>query len=176
MTGHLVLSTLHTNDAASALPRLVNMDVPTFLIASTVNLIIAQRLVRKLCQHCITSFNIDAKGLKELGGSLDLSALHDGLVKVGAISDRFSSIKDVLFYRGKGCNQCGQEGYRGRIGIYEVLEMTPAIQELLLKKASAEQILQAARQAGMITMLEDGFLKAQAGVTSIEEVLRVATE
>lgn len=176
MTGHLVLSTLHTNDAATAIPRLLDMDVPAFLISSTVNVVIAQRLVRKLCQSCLTSYNLDNAALKELGKGLNLDELHTNLQKSGIISERYKTLKDVTFYRGKGCNQCGNEGYKGRIGIYEVLEITPAIQDLIMKHATADQILNAARNASMTLMLEDGFLKAQTGITSLEEILRVTTE
>jgi type IV pilus assembly protein PilB len=176
MTGHLVLSTLHTNDAATAIPRLLDMEVPAFLIASTVTVIIAQRLVRKLCPNCITSFNLNAAELKELTGSMNLEQFEQDLKKAGLLSDRYKGLQDVTFYRGKGCNQCGNEGYRGRLGIYEALEMTPAIQDLVMKHATSNEIIKTARAEGMLMMIEDGFLKAQTGVTSLEEVLRVTTE
>jgi putative peptidoglycan lipid II flippase len=176
MTGHLVLSTLHTNDAATAIPRLLDMEVPAFLIASTVTVIIAQRLVRKLCPSCLTSFNLTPAELKDLTGSLNLAQFEADLKKAGLLSDRYKGLQDVTFYRGKGCNQCGNEGYRGRLGIYEALEMTPKIQELVMKRATSDEIIKAARSEGMLMMIEDGFLKAQTGVTSLEEVLRVTTE
>lgn len=176
MTGHLVLSTLHTNDAATAIPRLLDMEVPAFLISSTVNVIIAQRLVRKLCQSCLTSYNLDNAAIKELGKGLNLDELHMNLKKSGILSEGYKTLKDVTFYRGKGCNQCGNEGYKGRIGIYEVMGISPAIQDLIMKRATADQIVTAARSEGMTLMLEDGFIKAQTGITSLEEVLRVTTE
>jgi len=176
MTGHLVLSTLHTNDAATAIPRLLDMEVPAFLIASTISVIIAQRLVRKLCPNCLTSFNLTPAELKDLAGGLDLVKLEEGLKAHGLLSSQYKGLHNVTFYRGKGCNQCGNEGYRGRMGIYEALEMTPTIQQLVMKRATANEIVTAARAEGMTMMLEDGFLKAQTGVTSLEEVLRVTTE
>ncbi len=176
MTGHLVLSTLHTNDAATAIPRLLDMEVPAFLIASTVTIIIAQRLVRKLCPNCLTSFNLTPEELKGLAGGIDLAKLEEGLKTRGLLSSRYRGLHDVTFYRGKGCNQCGNEGYRGRLGIYEALQMTPTIQQLVMKRATAEEIINAAKGEGMTMMIEDGFLKAQTGITSLEEVLRVTTE
>jgi len=175
MTGHLVLSTLHTNDAVSTLPRLLDMGVAPFLVASTTNLIVAQRLVRKICQNCITSYQLSAKNVEDLGKQLDLPALLKTLVKAGAITAN-QNMENLLFYRGKGCKQCSQEGYRGRVGIYEIFEITPTVSELILNRASAIELKKASHSQGMITLLEDGFLKAKNGITTIEEVLRVTKD
>ncbi len=176
MTGHLVLSTLHTNDAATALPRLDDMKIEPFLIASTVNIIVAQRLVRRICKNCIMSYKLTADMEKELKETFDIPELMKALAKHGAISSAKESLSSMLFYKGKGCKQCGNSGYKGRIGIYEVLEVTEKMGELILKRASAEEINKQAKEQGMITMLQDGFMKAKQGITTIEEVLRVTKE
>lgn len=176
MTGHLVLSTLHTNDAVGSLPRLLDMGVAPFLVASTTNVIIAQRLVRKICQNCITSYQLTKKQVEDLALQLDLGSLMKTLAKEGAVMSQSQGMETMLFYRGKGCKQCGQEGYKGRLGIYEVLEITHEISALILDRASAADIRKVALQQGMLTMLEDGFLKAKNGTTTIEEILRVTKD
>ncbi|TSC77155.1 MAG: Type II secretion system protein E [Parcubacteria group bacterium Gr01-1014_31] len=176
MTGHLVLSTLHTNDAVTSLPRLVEMGVPSFLIGSTTNVIIAQRLVRKICQKCIYSYTLDQKGIKELEKALDLQSLIKVLEREKIITPGKQTVASLLFYRGKGCRECNQEGYKGRIGIYEVLEVTPEIQSLIIKNANADELFKAAIKQEMLSIMEDGFIKAKNGVTSVEEVLRVTQE
>ena len=158
LTGHLVLSTVHTNDAPSAPLRLLDMGVEGYLLASTVNVIIAQRLVRRLCPACITEFQPPKE-----------------------IIARFKQIlgKDISkqkFYKGKGCDKCSQSGYKGRVGIYEVMAMNEKIQQLTLEKTSVENIRKVAIEEGMQTMLEDGLDKIAAGTTSIEEVLRAVRE
>ncbi len=175
MTGHLVLSTLHTNDAVTAIPRLIDMKIPTFLIASTLNLIIAQRLTRKICKNCIESYKLDKETVKELEQQFDLDKLEKGLISQGFMAKE-QNIKSTLFYRGKGCQQCDNTGYKGRIGIYETLEMNEAISKLILTKAPREDLERAAIASGMTTVLQDGFIKAKNGVTTIEEVLRVTRE
>lgn len=176
MTGHLVLSTLHTNDAPTALPRLEDMNIPPFLIASTVNIIIAQRLVRKICSSCIMSYNLDKLTVKEIENQFNVAELMRMLAKEGIVSSAKEKLDSLLFYRGKGCKKCGSTGYKGRIGIYEALEMTPEISQLVLKKASSEDLMAEAIKNGMITMSQDGFIKAKNGITTIEEVLRVTKE
>ena len=176
MTGHLVLSTLHTNDAATALPRLDDMKVEPFLIASTTNVIIAQRLVRKICKNCIMSYNLNQETEKQLENHFNIEELKTALCKQGAMKSTKDKLSSLLFYKGKGCRQCDNSGYKGRIGIYEVLEITSGITELILKRASAEEINQKAKAEGMITMSQDGFLKAKQGITSIEEIIRVTQE
>ncbi|KKQ57564.1 MAG: Type II secretion system protein E [Parcubacteria group bacterium GW2011_GWA2_38_13] len=176
MTGHLVLSTLHTNDAITTLPRLCDMGIPSFLIANTTNIIIAQRLVRKICPKCIYSYTLDKKGVDELDKIINLKELVKTLEREKIISLEKQSLDKLLFYRGKGCKACNQEGFKGRIGIYEALEITPEISSLLVKKASNEELKIVAKKQSMISILEDGFIKAKNGVTTVEEILRVTKE
>ncbi len=176
MTGHLVLSTLHTNDAVGTLPRLLDMGVAPFLVSSTVNLIIAQRLVRKICQNCIASYQLTRKNIEDISTQLDLEALLANMTREGAISSTKQKMETMLFYRGKGCKQCNQEGYRGRIGIYEILEVDDKVANLILNRAPSQELLKAALDQGMLTMLDDGFIKAKCGITTIEEVMRVTRE
>lgn len=179
MTGHLVLSTLHTNSAAGTLPRLLDMGAEPFLVASTANVIIAQRLVRRLCPECRTAHTLDEKELKTLEASFDMDVILKLLKRTpqlkGAVGEK-DSWKNIKFYRPKGCEQCNNEGYRGRSGIYEVLEVTDDIGRMIIANASADELEQAARKSGMLTMTEDGFVKAVQGTTSIEEILRVTKE
>ncbi len=175
MTGHLVFATLHTNDSVTSLPRLVDMGVPRFLVAFTCNMIIAQRLVRKVCKECKQPYKISKAQLKELSDLYDIpkvtSAMqHDGFLEKGMTLDK------VDFYRGAGCKQCGDEGYKGRVGIYEVLEVSKPLQDLIAKNASNAEIIAQAEQEGMIGIVEDGFSKAIKGVTSLEEIMRVTKE
>lgn len=161
LTGHLVLSTLHTNDASTALPRLTDMGVEPFLVASTVNVIVAQRLLRKICEMCKTSLNIS---LEEISNNLpeDVIARH------------FGEKKEARLYKGEGCLVCHNTGYSGRVGVFEVLEVTGNIKKLIMQKADADVILkEAIKEYGMPTMLDDGLMKALKGLTTIEEVLRV---
>lgn len=176
MTGHLVLSTLHTNDAPSSLVRLSEMNVPSFLIATTTNLIVAQRLVRKICPHCIQSYTLTKKVIQDLEKQFDLRSVMTTLENEGVIQSAKSPIESLLFYRGKGCKQCNTSGYKGRIGIYETLVITKRIADLILNKASTNEIRKAALDEGMLTMLHDGFIKAKNGITTIEEVMRVTKE
>ena len=176
MTGHLVLSTLHTNSAAGALPRLLDMGIEPFLIASTVNDVIAQRLVRKICQDCKKTFKLDKKTLASLDKDFDLKRLLDVMKQAGAISSRATDISQVEFFQGEGCDKCGHTGYKGRLGIYEVLVMTPEVIKLVLGKASSNDIEAQAISVGMVLMWQDGFIKAHQGLTTIEEVLRVSRE
>jgi len=173
MTGHLVLSTLHTNDAATALPRLGDMGIEPFLIASTTNIIIAQRLVRKICKNCIMSYNLSKESEQELEKNFNIPELKKILVAEGAIKSADDPLSSMLFYKGKGCKQCSNTGYKGRIGIYEALEINEKIAELILKNSSSETINKAAKEDHMISMTQDGFLKAKTGITTIEEILRV---
>ncbi len=176
MTGHLVLSTLHTNDAVSTLPRLQDMGIASFLIASTTNLIIAQRLVRKICTDCIYSYNLSSDTVKELEMRYNIPSILNTLKKEKVIASSEVKLGELLFYRGKGCKRCNNSGYKGRIGIYEVLEISPEIQKLIMKKASSKELLDQAIAEGMLTLIEDGFIKAKNGITTIEEVLRVTKE
>ncbi len=175
MTGHLVLSTLHTNDAPGALPRLTEMGVANFLVASTTNLIIAQRLVRKICPHCIKSYTLTKKEVEDLGKQFNLKDITSFLIKQGEIEEGVG-VEEINFFRGKGCVKCGQKGYRGRLGIFEVLEVTDEMAEAILENKSKEEMYKLAMEQGMINMAQDGFIKAKRGVTTLEEVLRVTKE
>jgi type IV pilus assembly protein PilB len=179
MTGHLVLSTLHTNSAAATLPRLLDMGAEAFLVASTVNVIIGQRLVRKLCNECKSAYTLSEKEIKTLSESFDTDEILEVLKRApelkGIITEK-NIWKDVKFYHAKGCEQCNNEGYHGRIGIYEVLEMNEAIGKLITSNASSDEIDRKAKEDGMRTMAEDGFIKTAQGITSIEEVMRVTKE
>jgi len=176
MTGHLVLSTLHTNDAVSTLPRLQDMGIASFLIATTTNLIVAQRLVRKICPNCIYSYNLNKENIKELEQRYNLDSLLNTLVQEKIIDSVDIPLSELLFYRGKGCKQCNNNGYKGRIGIYEILEVTPAIQKLIMQKATDRELSEVAKKQNMLTLFEDGIIKAKNGITTIEEIIRVTKE
>jgi len=152
LTGHVVFSTLHTNDASGSLTRLLDMGIEPFLASSSVAAAIAQRLVRTICSRCKVPFSPPKEALQRIG--LDTN-------------------KEYTFYRGKGCKNCRESGYRGRTGIFEVLVVDDNIRELILRKASAEEIKKAAVKAGMKTLRDDGLLKVMEGKTSLDEVLRV---
>ncbi len=160
LTGHLVLSTLHTNDAATTLPRLIDMKIEPFLVASTVNVIIGQRLIRKICDMCKTSYTANEDELtKQLPGAI--------------IKKYFGEKKEIRLYKGAGCTLCHGTGYSGRIGLFEVLEVTKEIKKLITEKVDSDVILKHAIDEGMTTMLDDGLMKVAKGVTTIQEVLRV---
>src|SRR5215471_10696557 len=153
MTGHLVLSTLHTNDAPSTISRLMNMGVEPFLVATSVNLICAQRLVRRICSNC-----------KE-----ELQVPEQALIDAGYTAEEAKSTK---IYHGKGCTTCGKRGYKGRTGLYEVMEINDELRELILVGASALELKKKAIEQGMITLRRSGLIKVAAGQTTMEEVLR----
>lgn len=157
LTGHLVLSTLHTNDAPSTITRLVNMGIEPFLIASSVILIVAQRLVRKLCESCKKEQKIS----------------KETFLKLGFPEESFDSLK---IYEAQGCAECNQTGYRGRVALYEVMPIKDEIRELILTGASTNEIKKEAIKLGMLTLRHSGIRKIMAGITSIEEVLRVTVE
>ena len=173
LTGHLVLSTLHTTDAAGSIPRLIDMKAEPFLISSTLNCILAQRLVRRLCPEK-EKYALKDSEIKNLGKYCDLDRILKILKEEKIIKPR-DDFKDVVFYRPKTSRGC-PEGYRGRLGIYEVLSVTETIKELIVKRAASAQIQAQAQKEGMRLMVEDGFIKAAQGITSIEEVLRVIIE
>ncbi|MBI2013733.1 MAG: type II/IV secretion system protein [Candidatus Colwellbacteria bacterium] len=160
LTGHLLLSTLHTNDAATTLPRLLDMEIEPFLIASTVNIAIGQRLVRKLCNICKLKKELTEKELESLKETFPMEHLG----------------KSKIFYSPVGCKECSKTGYISRIGIHEVLEMTEAIRNAIVARASSAEIRRIAISEGMTTMLQDGINKAKEGITSLEEILRVIHE
>ncbi|MDP2736006.1 MAG: ATPase, T2SS/T4P/T4SS family, partial [bacterium] len=173
LTGHLVLSTLHTNSAAGALPRLIEMEVEPFLIASTLNVIVAQRLVRKLAEDK-EEYKLTPKALENLGSYCDLAKLEARLREEKIIKPKDTLAGTAFFKPKKGKEDEG--GYKGRIGIYEVLPVTESIKALVVQKATADQVQKQGVSEGMITMVEDGLMKAAQGITSIEEVLRVISE
>ena len=153
LTGHLVLSTLHTNDAPSTISRLMNMGIEPFLVATSVNLICAQRLVRRVCANCKEELEIPEQALIDAGFTPD-------------------ETKTTKIYHGKGCSTCGKRGYKGRTGLYEVMEINDEIRELILVGASALELKKKAIEQGMITLRRSGLIKAAAGLTTLEEVLR----
>ncbi|MFH1582198.1 MAG: GspE/PulE family protein [bacterium] len=173
LTGHLVLSTLHTTSAAGAIPRLVDMKAEPFLISSTLNLILAQRLVRKLAdtKEKYKLKDLEIKNLKKYCNLEKITEILRGEKLIGLKQ----GIENIYFYKPKA-SKSSPEGYKGRFGIYEVLPVTETIKELIVKEATTDQIEQQAQKEGMITMIEDGFIKAAQGLTSIEEVLRVIAE
>jgi type IV pilus assembly protein PilB len=178
MTGHLVLSTLHTNNAPTTLPRLIDMGVPPFLVAYTTNIVLAQRLVRKICQYCKKEYYLDKTAGDELGRVFDvkkISALFKANIPK-SYKDEGGDVEKIAFYKGEGCNRCGQTGYKGRIGIYEILEIDEELIKMINAHGTADDIQKYAREKGMITMLEDGLVKAKMGTTTISEVLRVTKE
>jgi type II secretion system protein E len=154
LTGHLVFSTLHTNDAPSAFTRLIDMGIEPFLVASSVEAVLAQRLVRTICKHCRVEQKVEKTYLRRIGFPED-------------------EIDTAKFYRGAGCEECRQLGYQGRMGIYELLILNEAIRPLILNRAAASTIAQKAMEQGMRTLRTDGWNKVKAGLTTIEEVLRV---
>ncbi len=173
LTGHLVLSTLHTTNAAGAIPRLIDMKAEPFLISSTLNIIIAQRLVRRLTPEK-EKYTLKEAELKNLANYCDLKRILQVLKEEKIIKGR-KTLKDVVFYRPKPSKE-HPEGYSGRMGIFEVLTITETIKELIIKRSSADEIQKQAQKEGMRTMVEDGFVKAAQGITSIEEILRVIME
>ena len=168
MTGHLVLTTLHANDAATTLPRLIDMDVEPYLVASTVNVIIAQRLVRKICPKCKASTKIDEDTLRIIKMNPSIEAM---IKKKG-----YEDLNKVYLYKGVGCTLCHNKGVIGRLGIFEVMEMNEKIKELVMKKKNADEINNLAREMGMSNLLEDGITKVLNGLTTLEEVIRVTKE
>ncbi|MEK7488116.1 MAG: ATPase, T2SS/T4P/T4SS family [Patescibacteria group bacterium] len=173
LTGHLVLSTLHTNSAAGALPRLIDMGVESFLIASTVNAILAQRLVRKLCPEK-EKYNLTKEQIKNLGEIFKLDDIIK-IMKREKIIAPDATWETIDFFKAKPSKET-PSGYKGRVGMYEVLEVSERVRDLILKKEPFPEIERVAREEGMVTMVEDGFIKAAQGYTSIEEILRVAKE
>lgn len=176
MTGHLLLSTLHTNDAITTLPRIVQMGVPSFLIASTTNLIMSQRLVRKTCLNCREEYKLDKKTVELLKKQFNIDTTLSKLEKLKIITSSQRNLESLTFYRGKGCSKCNHSGYKGRIGIYETLEITEEMANVILKNSNISELEKQAKAQGMLTMVEDGFIKAKNGDTTIEELVRVTKE
>jgi len=162
LTGHLVLSTLHTNDTAGALPRLTNMGVEPFLITSSINLILAQRLIRRICPKCKEEYKAPQKLIDQIKAELDK-------IPESNTKDRARIPAEIKLYHGKGCSECNH-GFKGRVGIYEAMTMNQEIEDMATTKRPADDIKDASIKAGMITMKQDGILKAVAGETTIDEV------
>lgn len=163
LTGHLVFSTLHTDSAAGALPRLIDMGAETFLLASTINATVAQRIARKICPHCKIEYIPPQEMVIEI---------RKGLGELMAPGDD----SQVKLFKGAGCDVCGHSGFLGRVGVYEVMPVTDSVSKLILQRADSTTIEAQAKKEGMITMKQDGYLKVLEGVTTIDEILRVAQE
>jgi len=158
LTGHLMLSTFHANDAATAVPRLLEMGIEPFLLSSTLELVIAQRLVRRICNHCRHSVNMS----------------HAKLEKILPRAKEFFPDKAVTLYKGDGCASCGNTGFKGRTAIFEFIRITPEMQELILRSPSSQQVWRLAHSQGGASLFEDGIEKVKNGVTTLEELIRVA--
>jgi type II secretory ATPase GspE/PulE/Tfp pilus assembly ATPase PilB-like protein len=193
LTGHLVLSTLHTNSAAAALPRLIDMGIEPYLIASVLQLVVAQRLPRRICPHCKKAYVAPQAVVDEISkvlGTIDRFNVVEYLqrkcraeeaqgvqeVSVKCPVDKGNGQHDVYLYKGEGCQQCGDTGYLGRIGIFEVLKVTEKIGRYIMENRGTAEIDRQAVKDGMITMIQDGYLKALEGITTIEEVMRVSRD
>jgi type IV pilus assembly protein PilB len=153
LTGHLVLSTLHTNDAASTITRMIDMGIEAFNVASAVNLITAQRLLRRICKSCKEPVEYPPEYLRAAGITPE-------------------EAEEVTFYRGRGCDECGHSGYRGRQGLYEVMAMSPTLRRMILQGASTAELQTQAIEEGMLTLRMDGMVKAKRGITTLEEVIK----
>lgn len=166
LTGHLVLSSLHTNDAATAIPRFMDMGVPPFLVSAVLNTVIAQRLVRRIHIDCIETYKPNPAYFAAIERELEISGVSAKQIAI-----------PKSFYRGRGCNACGGTGFFGRLGIYEVLNITEEVRKLIISESfSLDALRTVARSEGMTTMLEDGLRKVERGITTIEELLRVVRE
>ena len=198
LTGHLVLSTLHTNSAAAAIPRLLDMGIEPYLLSSTIRTVAAQRLPRKVCEHCIEAYQATPELVKQIQEELssipnfDIVQYLSRIANAGNNETEFNFVKrpsvfrppeigpdgqPVLYlYRGKGCDKCGGTGYSGRIGIFEVLDVNDKVSRMMMQTVTDKDVEKVGQEQGMLTMIEDGYLKALEGITTIEEVLRVSKE
>ena len=163
LTGHLVLSTLHTNNAIGVIPRLLDLDVDSYLLPSSLNLMVAQRLARRLCPECKKKVLATEKEQQIIEESL--SALSK------EAKEKLSFQKPYHVYKTKGCPTCNNKGYMGRVAIFEVMRMTPELEQIILSQPSQERLFTEAKRQGMITLQQDGVLKALAGLLSLEEIL-----
>ena len=198
LTGHLVLSTLHTNSAAAAIPRLMDMGIEPYLLASTIRAVAAQRLPRKVCKHCIEAYPVSPEVLRNISETIKgikdfdlISYLNRVVASKNSLNDTEGTKEPIVMkapdvgpdgtpqiylYKGKGCDHCGGTGYSGRIGIFEVLDISEKISRMILQTVTDSDIRDVGVEQGMITMVQDGYLKALEGITTIEEVLRVSKE
>ena len=188
LTGHLVLSTLHTNSAPETVTRLLDMGLEPFNVASALNLVLAQRLVRRICSRCKKKYTPDETELAGAKVTLDTtmrelrfteSALMDAREKATPEAAPYleklsldTRVGDIPFFKGRGCDECSGTGLRGRQGLYEVMMMTPALRKLILHNVGAQEIKDAAIDAGMLTLRMDGWLKVLKGITTMEQVIR----
>jgi type IV pilus assembly protein PilB len=179
LTGHLVFSTLHTNSSSGALPRLLDMGAETFLLASSINAVVAQRVVRKICPDCKQEFVPPAPVIEDIKKTLG-NLLHEKHTKLSEQEEKdLKSIQGKSKFKlakGKGCDKCGDSGYKGRIAIFEVLPVTDKVGRLILERSPAGKIEEQGVAEGMVKLIEDGYLKALEGITTIEEILRVSRE
>lgn len=157
LTGHLLLSTFHSNNASTAIPRLLDMDIEPFLLASTLEVVMAQRLARRLCESCRYSYQEDVSNLK----------------KILPQAEKYFSGSSITLYKSKGCAACGGLGYKGRIGVFEIIKISQEIKDLILKNPSAGEVWNLAKKQGSVSLFSDGIAKAKSGITSLDEILRV---
>jgi type IV pilus assembly protein PilB len=194
LTGHLVLSTLHTNSASAAVPRLLDMGIEPYLLSSTLRCVIAQRLPRRVCRYCLESHPITPElfdDVKQTLSSIKNFDVVDYMKKLVTANlskpeeeklalkapEKGPNGEDVVYlYRGKGCQRCGDSGYKGRVGIFEVLPVTEKIGRMMMENVPSAEVEKVAMEDGMVTIMQDGYLKALEGITTIEEVLRVSKE
>ena len=169
LTGHIVLSTLHTNDAFGAVPRLVDMKIEPFLLTSSLNLVMAQRLVRRLCDYCKEEMVLPKRYEDEAFRTLSL-------LPKDAMPKNFKLAKPMKFYKGKGCARCENTGYKGRVALAEILEVTEELKRIILAGSDQDKIKEEFKRQGMHSMLQDGFIKAIQGLTTIEEIMKVTKE
>lgn len=168
LTGHLVFSTVHTNSAIGAIPRLIDMGIEPFLLSSSLSVVAAQRLVRRICVKCKEEEKLPEKMLKEISVFVE-DILPEELAKYG-----IDISKGLIFHKGKGCEHCGDTGYKGRVAIYEVLEATDEVKEIMIEREGSGPALEKyAKKVHMVTMKQDGLLKTLLGLTTISELERV---
>lgn len=176
MTGHMVFTTLHANSTSVGIPRLVEMGIERFLMTAAINVLIAQRLVRKLCDRCLETQSYSENTLAHVYRGKDLSQVVIATLGKHLSSEeieRFGIKDEYIFYKANGCKACGHTGYKGRTGIYEVLELNDELKKTIIEGKPAEEIERIAIESGMTTMLENGIKKALSGITSLEEIIRV---
>ena len=176
MTGHMVFTTLHANSAAVGIPRLIEMGIEPFLLTAAINCLVAQRLVRKLCKHCLSSQSYSSETLNLIFQQKNIPAIVEKIMKEHLSEEErkaFGIENEFIFYKANGCKACGFTGYKGRIGIYEVLETSDPLKRAIIENKSSDEIEEIAVKEGMSTMLENGIKKTLSGITSLEEVIRV---
>jgi len=176
LTGHLVLSTLHTMDAIGVIPRLTEMGIKPFVLTSTLRMVVAQRLLRRVCPDCTETYRLTFGDAKDVGGHFPMDLIFERLHRLGVLSRSVRNLSELRLARGRGCNQCMHSGYQGRIGVYEVLEMSENVRRAVIDGEDPDGIRRAARKDGMISLLEDAWVKVVRGATTVEEVLRVVQE